>query len=181
MNANSCRRFNFGDAMIVVATIAVGMTLLPDDVGIMLREAWFEHQLPTVVTAIVVAKLLVTPWFCWTVAYFGFRWRQPRPTWRQIHSQPGFVAAIAAMVMGGLQFALISSSPDHDRLKDDLFDLVAAVSPMVIGGWFAIWLVGRFQPEPGWIDGLGRTLGWGWIAFYLIQQIDSRFFAVIYR
>ena len=49
------------------------------------------------------------------------------------------------------------------------FGMIALALP-VPAAWAALAWTGRWQPEPGWIDRFGRTLGVWWyllVAFYL--------------
>jgi hypothetical protein len=42
----------------------------------------------------------------------------------------------------------------------------------VAGAWLVLALAGWWRPEPGWIDRLGRVLGFLWIVPYLVYHAD---------
>ena len=175
MNGPRCRRFNIGDGMISIVLFAVSFAVLPIDsiaqfflVGsqtpetVMNKIAWGVHY-------------LIPPWFVWTVGYFGFRLRRPRPPFPELRVQPGMVACVAA---SGMFLPTILSVVPRLRgsglyLGDILSLILGTVPPAVIGGWLTLRFVGQWNPEMGWIDRLGRILGWGWVSFYLIRLINN--------
>ena len=84
------------------------------------------------------------------------------------------MAGAIALSMGLCQVALLAIrwDPNGGRLAPDEW-LVNLGNPAaaVIGGWLGLRLAGRWRPDPGWIDRLGRILGWTWIATFLFEQV----------
>lgn len=90
-----------------------------------------------------------------TLALPLLRLRRPRPPFREVVRQSGFVACLA-VIAGTL-------------ITVDLW----AVANIDVGYWVVVasglmlaWpLLGMFpwRPEASWIDRLGRAVGWGWI------------------
>jgi hypothetical protein len=119
----------------------------------------------------------------WSVACFMLALRKPRPTFRHALRQPGLSACFAAMVVLILQLpnlavAIVANLiwfPDSTvdrvtevlRFLDQHSDL--PMFPSMIGcGIAATWAVqatcGRWRPQPNWIDRMGRSLGFFWMA-----------------
>lgn len=120
-----------------------------------------------------------------------FRLRKPRPPIRRVADQPGFVACLA---MAAFQFALLAGQFVEDacdgRLENwtdldwsrDLAFLLGKnylISCSVVVGWGLLVLGRRWRAEPGWIDGIGRALGFAWIAWgllgFVLLQVDRHF------
>lgn len=179
MNMPRCRRFNLGDAMILVAAVALMLALRPKepDPARAFREIRTHSQQPYLELPVVTARFLVAPWLCLTAGYFACRLTRPRPPWERIREQPGFVAAAVALALAAWNVGCLMLS--HWRRASDrspadgVWQLIPAIPPAIIGGWMALRLLGRWAPEPGWIDRLGRVLGWGWIALYLVHHVCS--------
>src|SRR5262245_10594468 len=91
---NTCRRFNLGDAMILIAATAGGCALARlSRVGF----TWNWHNNP----AYNVGELnrLGHYFFIALIpAYLAVRLRQPRPSLRMICRQPGMVACSAVLI-----------------------------------------------------------------------------------
>jgi hypothetical protein len=92
-----------------------------------------------------------------TPAFLLVRLRRPRPPVRALLRHPGTVAGLAILfgqfwVTGWL----------HRLFFGRLYD--AVVTPIAVGGtvasaWTILALSRRWEPEPGWVDRIGRTLG----------------------
>ncbi len=161
-----CRRFGLGDAMILVAGAAVGTLGVQDRLLGHLPGEWARE-------ADLLAELVLMLASCLVLA---FRLRSPRPSLRRVARQPGAVACFAAV---GIMIAsdanwlasltLAGGWGDVGPIGEWawlLLDLphraCAAAVPIC---WALLAFGGRWRPEPGWIDGCGRALGWGWIAW----------------
>ncbi len=85
------------------------------------------------------------------------RLRSPRPPWRQIIRQPGFVACLLGILvvaivlpMGPSWFSLVALSLWSTRILIGLM----------------IWPLSTLKPwqaEASWVDRLGRAVGFGWV------------------
>ena len=49
--------------------------------------------------------------------------------------------------------------------------LVYSASPLIIGAWVTLALVGRWRPQPTWTDRLGRGIGACWLFFYFAHEL----------
>ena len=169
------RPFYIRDGMIAVAMVALYLSLGTT------YPYWLEFRgslaasYPYMATAVTASRLLVTPWLCLTFAYVAFRFSKPRPSFNQIREQPGFVACAAALIIASTHLIRIIIQKARwgmlDRLGDDLFVLGDPASAGVIGGWLGLWFLGRWNPDAGWMDRMGRVVGWGWISIYATEQV----------
>ncbi len=125
--------------------------------------------------------LLTLPFgIAWTAALVPLRLIRPRPPWRLLARQPGWVAACMAML--GLGLAAIGAgvallgwgqTPSRsDAIQQSLFVVVpGAIAPMILGAWATLLLNRRWRPERSWVDRLGRALGLYWIAMGPVAPI----------
>jgi hypothetical protein len=79
------------------------------------------------------------------------------------------VACAAQLVAWGL-VALVPVPPGRPRLMLGLLDDGAV--PLA---WTLLALAGRWRPEPGWIEWLGRLLGVGWFALNVSASLLVHF------
>jgi hypothetical protein len=150
-----CRPFKLIDAMILTAAVAVWIAWM--------RPLWNELQRAT------MASGKGTPWHAYAgtvptglniavlmlaLAYLVIRLIPPRPPRSDLIRQPG-------MLLLGLLIGLVI-----------LLMALAAFVPMVVGtnmiialvlglSWGAACRRYRSRAEPGWIEGLGRSVGVG--------------------
>ena len=167
-----CRRFNLGDAMILVAASALGLALarmylprfFPSFGGVAFGQLigstpWSatlsrSDVLVTILVMVLGASILFT--LCGTLAFLIVRLRRPRPPLRDVALQPGVVACWAILIA----FCVEQVAPS------------LLVYPVAIPlAWAALAMSGRWRPEPGWIDRLGRLLGICWIATGLLATV----------
>lgn len=115
-------------------------------------------------------------------AVIGLRLRRPRPRWRRLGSQPGFVACVAMLVTlipGLLWIATIYHRPGFRRplgFEQAWGCVIEWADSAVLGAWFALVVSRRWRPERSWIDRLGRILGLYWLllifAWFALQWVD---------
>jgi hypothetical protein len=125
------------------------------------------------------AVLLLIPFLAvGSLAVCVLRLQRPRPSWHRLLQQPGTVAsalAVAALVPIGSMIVAshaVSGRPMAvawaralDDFKPDQLTVVASLVGLAVAlAWIVMKARRQWKPEPGWIDGLGRVLGWGWIA-----------------
>jgi hypothetical protein len=120
-----------------------------------------------------------------SLAVLVLRLRHPSPIRRWLFWQPGLsactVASVALAAAGLLSLAMyllsslssgLSAAFLARRLQEGLMpeNLTAAATVIgygVAGTWVALAAKHRWRPEPGWIDGLGRLVGVGWIVMVI--------------
>jgi hypothetical protein len=130
-----------------------------------------------------------------TLAMALIRRRRPRPSLRRIARQPGAVACSLAgscvliisgwvaanMSLGGearlrIEDISWSVSTGTTRLNDlqgplwekSFLAYADRIGFAVGGGWLCLLMGGRWRPESGWIDAVGRALGWFWIGSAIV-------------
>ena len=176
------RRFGLLDAMILVGSAALGFAGVqaigpgPGWVeilrGLVEKFAWnrdfFADAVPYVVVFIATPPAMAA-----TVGVLVLGVRKPRPRWRRLRRQPGFVSGLAVVLSWA--FALLIAAEWVLVMEGGSFDPMDLVGcflvvAMILGGFVVIvaWsgqaLYGRWRPEPTWLDRLGRLVGAAWIA-----------------
>ena len=118
---------------------------------------------------------------------------RPKPSRRDAIGGPGFVACLIAMLapVPSLTRFLVKNKemgrPNangfgfhnltfNEFLGQHLVPFLTGnvpdvVGSTIVGGWFALVLVGRWRPKPIWTDRLGYVIGACWVLLYGCQQI----------
>jgi hypothetical protein len=137
--------------------------------------------------------ILASPFvMAWTLAILGLRLRRPRPRWRRLVRQPGFVAGSVAGLVLAFRLAgfatlrwrvgsdpglalwsvrfiwprgyIVAGNPGYLAFDNDHFlGTMAMIGLAVAATWMLMILSGRWKPERSWVDRAGRLLGWLWI------------------
>ena len=192
------RKFFISDAIVLVAATAVGLFVFRPYYAVasldwtppFANATWIVGSISCVWNGLALAFPIV---IAWTIALVGLRLRAPRPSWRKLLRQPGFVAGLAATVVLAVRFcgfatmcARVVGQPSLSLVSvrrtggggfmagpppgNLLFELDHFVSTMALLGasvaacWIFLLASGSWRPERGWIDRAGRVLGWFWIA-----------------
>jgi hypothetical protein len=180
------RRFSIADALILIAGLAGGLGLIrmtgpgfsPGqlwDALVHPREgwsAWYAFGLATEISAIFGIPLVAgaTP-ACLLVQVVA-----PRPRWRRLARQPGFIACLiatavvaAAMALGCVRLLLWGGGTPFDPfLKVQLLGGLLSGAG-IASSWATMRLCGLRRPRRSWTDALGRALGAAWIALGAIS------------
>jgi hypothetical protein len=189
----SCREFRVSDAMILLAGVALALgsgshllLLLADMFGRFCLEA-AAHREDLIghwpaFWAATRDSLRNTLWYGFQVtvmfllgmvpAFFLVRLRRPRPSLRALLTQPGTVAGLAMV------FGLFWGTGGLLALFPETVDAMTA-APAAIGGavaaaWGVLALSWQWKPERGWIDRIGRILGWFAIGNGLLVLVIHR-------
>jgi hypothetical protein len=152
-----CRPFKLVDGMILVATAALWMAVM--------RPRWNQFQTvwiavrkaPTWQSYIGIAQggLALSLWML-TLAYLVIRLIPPRPPGPDLIRQPGMLLLGVMIGLVILLFALAAFVPLGAEAN-----LIIALALGL--SWRAACRRYRSRAEPGWIEGLGRLVGVGWI------------------
>jgi hypothetical protein len=150
-----CRPFKLIDAMILTAAVAVWMASM--------RSAWNRFQTfwasvktaPTRQAYLVMANTgLAIALLVLAVAYLVIRLIPPRPPRSDLIRQPGM---LPLGLLIGLLIPLMALSAFVPRVAGT--NMIIA---LVLGlSWGAACRRHRSRAEPGWIEGLGRSVGVG--------------------
>ena len=186
---NERRRITLFDLIVLTAATAIGLSLvhlgrprqaagagiftwpvLPGNGSGYASKSWI---LPIAERAAPILPCLAA----WTGAFLVMRLHGHRPRWRRLVSQPGLVAAVAALSILAIESILLIGSAKVDGRFG--WSSPARVAEFVVNGvillahhvgwavavsWFTLVLIGRWRPEPSWVDRWGRALGCTWIA-----------------
>jgi hypothetical protein len=179
-----CRRFTILDGMILIAGVSLWFVqtrrLLGDFAYEQLRVQ------PSVAsnglnTSFAVSFFVLS--FYWLVVmltptYMILRLRQPRPSLPNLLWQPGMLTSLVVLFCLSIElFCFLVSYLIHSILYLSLNPLFRGPGPpyvpvlLVACGWLAAKLTGRFRPEHGWIEQLGRSLGLGWMAAGILLYV----------
>jgi hypothetical protein len=147
MREPSLRRFTLSDVMILVAATSAGLAanraVLPP---------WPQAAGSGTSEIIRFALLALLPYLAaWTVALLIIRLRSPRPRFRRLARQPGFVAcAIAALglLICGLSWLLVTRRFLSFDPRMFLIGYTPHLCFIVVGAWLALILGGSWRAEP---------------------------------
>jgi hypothetical protein len=192
------RKFVLSDAIILITATAVGYSVFRAYYGV----TWvywgppfgFATRFLGWVNGLWSCLVLASPFaMAWTLAILALRLRRPRPRWRRLVRQPGFIAGLMAAIVLAIRlagFATMYWRVHNDpglavpaiRLgrpkgcivagnmgllafdTDHFLGTLAMIGLAVASTWMLMLLGGRWRPERSWIDRAGRALGWFWIA-----------------
>jgi hypothetical protein len=100
-----------------------------------------------------------------SVAQPLLRLKRPRPPLAQVARQPGLVSCLVAVLLACLLMTI----------GDWWFSGISLTLPLTRGMiLFTLWpllLLPPWRAEAGWVDRLGRVVGWGWIAALLVGAV----------
>lgn len=152
-----CRPFRLIDALILVATAAAWMALT--------RPRWNQFQMvwtgirkaPTWQSYIGIAQsgLALSLWML-TTAYLVMRLIPPRPPRSDLIRQPGMLL-LGLMIGLAILLMLLSAFVPLRGWTNVIIALALGLS------WLAACRRYRSRAEPGWIEGMGRFVGVGWV------------------
>lgn len=187
-NRVATRRFAIADLMVLIAATCVAMPVIRLNLAALFNNQFsIRSELRTIETCYAIWSPLAA---CWMLALLLLWTRPPRPRRGRLARQPGYVAcfvAAVALVVGSLvglgQYALrdwkfgpfVFPHGNFGPLIFREFWITASVPvrPAVLGAWLLLALSGRWRADPGWMDRLGRLLGWCWIGWHLLWLIHS--------
>jgi hypothetical protein len=181
MGHSNHRRFTLSDVLIIVAWAAIAF--------------WFTRVLIDVVLTVWPNRFR-TPWRTWTSASYmvllwmnicvlNLRLMAPRPPWRRLARQPGFVAGIA--VAASIFFKTVSSlaswlaqpslNDPITRLNNYLISICfpGNIAPFVILAWIILFVQGIRRSRTDWIESAARLLGCasilGWLVSFIVMGL----------
>jgi hypothetical protein len=167
----SIRRLTLADGLILIAAVAVGLAIgrIPQNVN---GSDDSPSLIVTGLMSIYWASLMVM------VALIPLRLMKPRPPWRRVRRQPGFIACVAVafgLVHTALYFLMFRFRQPTIWANINVLSLIASPSlgSMIISAWFVLAVSGPWRPEPSWIDRSGRVLAVAWIVRYLIHLVSG--------
>jgi hypothetical protein len=185
MRPSTCRKFTLFDSMVITAATAVALWMLRD-----LPANWPTHvfvgggfmyygEAPLAVRIGLRATYVLAPW---TVAVFVMGLRHPRPPFRRLMLRPGVAACCAVTAWLGFKILLLmlmlgvpQQQPLVAAYMGDGVAIASWAAPAVAGSWLVLALSGRWRPDRGWLDRLGRALGAGWLALEALNSIRTLF------
>jgi hypothetical protein len=173
------RRFTLLDAMTLISATAVGLAGGRARLSLeKFHGVWWLYDLHYASVWMAIA---------WSLALLFLRLRRPRPRWRRLGVQPGWVAeaavagailfVLAEIVENNLYVVLWLKRGSHLGLTD-LFKFAGrhagiGVPYAVAGAWSALAFGGRWRPERSWLDRLGRLVGLYWLLYPSLASVLS--------
>lgn len=179
------RRFNISDGMVMIAAITPSLVLIKIGVGFGI----FEIGNMTKTGGLALGRELVEFFnvgggcilagLVPAVLILGLY--RAKPSVRDAVRGPGLIAciiALAALILpvfwSAVTVAVESGLPYPNYLLpfNNLFGhWMFAASPMILGAWITLALLGRWRPNPTWTDRAGCVLGLCFLMIYLYAQI----------
>ena len=165
------RRFTIGDAMILVASLAVGFAVMRS------KLAGYTFTKPSPQSPLLWAiQYLTEPLMvALTPGWAVLRLRHPRPRLRTLLRRPGSVLGFASVagVAVCLLFWMVAIAfrPPHPSGLWILFSS-NSVGPMVLGGLSALLLGRRWRMGRGWVEWMGLGIGAYWV-FWMVSEIGQ--------
>ena len=190
MKAIEHRRFTLADSLILIAGLAAGLGLVKaTSPGVTPGQIWDAFAHPrggwslwhAFGITVELGAILVIPFVAaWTPACLVVQVTNPRPPWRRLRRQPGFVACLIASVISIAAVVIAStciwfslwevSGSSGEHLKAHILGGILAGSG-VLWGWVTMRLCGVCRPSPAWRDRLGRFTGAVWIVLGAICAV----------
>ena len=187
MRNTSERPFTIVDAMILIAATAVGLGVTRDWTEPFLMDMLRVYEVPPASGLVNTAEAVLTPiTLYWTIAVVGIRLRRPRPSLRRLGRQPGLVACLAVILATLIHFSLtrywvlFSGKARPGEVSTLLMNLSPShlVAPGVAVAWMVLAVSSRWRPDPGWIDRLGRSVGFALLDLLMILIVRTMLYAV---
>jgi hypothetical protein len=159
------RPLGLADALIFIIALGLGLALARPAL-VLIADAvrsdprWRFQTLAGAVGLVRMLNIVLLNFLFFLLpAFLIVRLRRPRPAWHSLICQPGFVdcAAPVVIVLATLPLALLPVS----ELAGDVIAIVVQVLLVVAAplAWVFLIATRRWNPEPSWIDRLGRILG----------------------
>jgi hypothetical protein len=163
------RPFTLGDAMILLLALSLGLALAR--AGIVFLWNYIRSvplvQFRTLVVALALLRtlntLLLNFLFFLLPAFLILRLKRPRAPLRSLILQPGFAAcaAVLAVFIASLPFVLLAPAGLAGQVIEIGGQILLVVAVPLV--WVTLIVTHRWNPEPSWIDRLGRILGVLWM------------------
>jgi hypothetical protein len=190
MNAHERRRFTIIDGLVLIAGLATGLGLVrgmnpdltPGEVWDALArpdEGWSLRY--ALLLTLDLGVILYIPFAAgWTPACLLLQLLRPRPRWRRLRRQPGFVSCLIATVVVAVTVAVALAGLAMSAWGVQAFDGDHPEPRLLCGflagsgalwGWVTMGLCGACRPSPTWTDRLGRLTGAVWIALGAISAL----------
>jgi hypothetical protein len=160
----SLRPFGVADAMIFVIAIGLGLALARPAI-VLIADAvrsdsrWRSQTLAGAVSLGRMLNIVLLNFLFFLLpAFLIVRLRRPRPALRSLICQPGFVACAAPViiVLATMPLALLPLSGLAELIGIGVQVLLVVAGPLA---WVFLVATRRWNPEPSWIERLGRVLG----------------------
>jgi hypothetical protein len=183
MNPDVRRRFGIADGLILIAGLAAGLglvrTVAPGVSPDQIRDAFARPNQEwsawgVFATSLELSSILAVPFLAgWTPACLLIQCTAPRPAWRRLIRQTGFVACLIPTGVVSITVATVSvcvrltiwkaENSSIPYFKSHLLGGLLAGSG-VLWSWVTMGLCGVGRPRPTWTDRLGRLTGAAWVA-----------------
>ncbi len=159
------RPLSLADAMIFIIALGLGLALARPAIiliadGVRSDPRWrFQTLAGAVSLGRMLNIVLLNFLFFLLPAFLIVRLRRPRPALRSLICQPGFAACAApvVIVLTTMPLALFPLSGLAGQVIENAAQVLLVVAAPL--AWVFLVATRRWNPEPSWIDRLGRILG----------------------
>jgi hypothetical protein len=164
------RPLTLADAMVFIVAIGLGLAIARPAI-VMIIDAvrgdprWRLQTMPGAVSLGRMLNIVLLNFLLFLLpAFLIVRLKRPRASLRAMICQPGFAACAppAAIFIASLPVTLFPPSGVAEQVITIASQvLVICAAPLA---WVILIATRRWNPEPSWIDRLGRILGVLWMA-----------------
>jgi hypothetical protein len=163
------RPFGLADAMTFIIALGLGLALARPAIVLIAdtvrsEPRWRFQTMAGAVSLVRMVNIVLLNFLLFLIsAFLVVRLRRPRVALRSMICQPGFAALASSVivVLAGAPLSLLPLSGLAAEAIGNVFQLLlVVVAPLT---WVFLIATRRWNPEPGWIDALGRILGFIWM------------------
>lgn len=164
------RRFTIGDAMILVASLAVGFAVMRSK----LAGYTFTKPSPNSPLLWTIQSITEPLMIALTPGWAVLRLRHPRPRLRTLLRRPGsvlgFASAVGVSVCLLFWMVALAFRPPHPYWW--ILFSSNSVGPMALGGLSALLLGRRWRMGRGWAEWLGLGIGTYWMSWLACETVQ---------
>ena len=168
------RKLSMSDLMILVAASALGFAAIrgvfPGISHILPTSPSVRFLIPRPLLEFLI--LLIAAWplpAMLTIGLMLIRLRAPRPRWRELSRQPGFVAGFAVAVATSFNALFLLVLSLKVSFSADFFMITIIPVGFGVGlAWSTLLLSGRWRVYPNRFELVGRIAGCYWIAMLAV-------------
>ena len=158
------RPFGLADAMIFVIAVGLGLAVARPAIALIfdaIASDW-RWRFTTLGGAVSLGRMLnivlLNFLFFLLPAFLIVRLRRPRPSLYAIAGQPGFIgcATPIAIILALMPLPLLSPSEQAEHVIEITGQVLLVIAAPL--AWAFLIATRRWNPQPTWIDRLGRIL-----------------------
>jgi hypothetical protein len=173
------RPFSLSDAMSLIIALALGLAVARPAIALienavrLVPQNHFRTMAGAIQLAWILNTIVLSFLFFLLPTFLILRLKRPRAPLRSIIGQPGFAACAVsvAVVLALLPIELLPAGLARQIMEITAPVLMTTAAPLA---WLSLIATRRWDPEPSWIDRLGRIFGGLWMVAFPANIILAR-------